>query len=126
LDHGNSSLSLLELAGLHRLLAAGYRRVRHQSSRSEALDTLNNGDHLIVRERRLATDAVPTQQDLHDDRSIHTVPQQMARQGSDRVVTFTLADALPDEPTPMGDRMPEPARSVDRQPAHPAWQGRQI
>jgi len=45
----------------------------------EALDALNNGDHLIVRERRLATDTVPTQQNLNDDRSIHTVPQQMPR-----------------------------------------------
>jgi hypothetical protein len=95
-------------------------------TRAETPDALDDGDDLIVHERWLAADTVPTQQDLHYDRSIHIVPQQMPGQGSDRVVTFTLADALPDEPTPMGDRMPEPTRLVDRQPERPARQRRQI
>ena len=35
-------------------------------------------------------------------------------------------DALPDEPTPIGDRMAEPTRLVDRQLEHPVRQRRQI
>jgi hypothetical protein len=88
-------------------------------TRVEALDAFNNGDDLLVHERRLAADTVPTQQDLHHDRGVHTVPQQMPGQRGDRVVTCTLADALPDEPTPMRDRMPEPPRLLDRLSQHP-------
>ena len=95
-------------------------------TRAETSDALDDRNDLIVHERWPAADAVPAQQDLHCDRSIHTVPQQMPGQGRDRVVTFTRADALPDEPTPIGDRMPEPTRLVGRQLEHPVRQGRQM
>ena len=67
-------------------------------TRMKARDAFNNKDHLLVHERRLAADTVPAQQDFHHDRGVHIVPQQMPGQGVDRVVTFTPADALPDDP----------------------------
>jgi len=49
------------------------------ATRVKALDAFNNGNDLLVHERRLAADKVPTQQDLRHDRGVHTVPQQMPR-----------------------------------------------
>ena len=88
--------------------------------RVEPADALDDGHDLLVRERRLTADTVPTQQNLHHHCRVHTASQQMPGQRGDRVVTFTLAHPLPDEPTPVGDRMPRPTRGPDRLPEHPA------
>src|SRR5437879_9789067 len=72
-------------------------RARLVVTRVEAPDTLDDGDDLVVHERRPAADTVPTQQDLHHHRRIHTVPEQMPGERGDRVVPFTLSDAFRSE-----------------------------
>jgi hypothetical protein len=65
-------------------------------------DVFHCGRDFFVRERRLASRAIPAQEKFEHYRLIDPAPKQMSGQRGDRIVALTLSYATPNKRPPIG------------------------